>query len=584
MNDDTIRRKISRYLKKQGHSSIQIYITQGIVSLQGAVNSYEEYIEIGSFIGTLDQVHGIVNNLKYPGRTRKKRIKSIVNSDIGTADIVIIGAGVIGSAIARELSKYQYSIIVVEKEADVCCGASKANNALVHTGIGEPIGSLKQRLCAQGHKMFKELAKDLQVPYQETGMWMVTREKSFNPFFLPSRIRKFFSKYVLQLIILHRGKQLGIPLNRVALDTFQQIEPHANHDILSALFSPTYALTNPYLFTIALAENASVNGVQFLLQTEVIGFNIKDNKVKHVHTTKGIIQTSMVINATGLYADEVAEMAGACEYTIHPKKGAIILFDYNLNKFLTHPLSCVEFPQPLNYKGGGVLYTIEGNIQWGPTILECEDKTDESVTQQDIDEMIQRYLPLFPCLKKESIIQFFSGVRACSFTEDFIIRPATQIQGFIHVAGIQSPGLTAAPAIAKMVSDILRDLGWNLKRRVEFKPLRHGLKSLKECSLSEKQRYILDYPKYGNIICRCELVSEGELIDAIHSPIPVTTIDGLKRRTRIGMGRCQGGFCLLEAARILSRETGIPLELITKKGENSHLFIGPAKCLLRGDL
>jgi len=584
MNDDTIRRKISRYLKKQGHSSIQIYITQGIVSLQGAVNSYEEYIEIGSFIGTLDQVHGIVNNLKYPGRTRKKRIKSIVNSDIGTADIVIIGAGVIGSAIARELSKYQYSIIVVEKEADVCCGASKANNALVHTGIGEPIGSLKQQLCAQGHKMFKELAKDLQVPYQETGMWMVTREKSFNPFFLPSRIRKFFSKYVLQLIILHRGKQLGIPLNRVALDTFQQIEPHANHDILSALFSPTYALTNPYLFTIALAENASVNGVQFLLQTEVIGFNIKDNKVKHVHTTKGIIQTSMVINAAGLYADEVAEMAGACEYTIHPKKGAIILFDRNLNKFLTHPLSCVEFPQPLNYKGGGVLYTIEGNIQWGPTILECEDKTDESVTQQDIDEMIQRYLPLFPCLKKESIIQFFSGVRACSFTEDFIIRPATQIQGFIHVAGIQSPGLTAAPAIAKMVSDILRDLGWNLKRRLEFKPLRHGLKSLKECSLSEKQRYILDYPKYGNIICRCELVSEGELIDAIHSPIPVTTIDGLKRRTRIGMGRCQGGFCLLEAARILSRETGIPLELITKKGENSHLFIGPAKCLLRGDL
>jgi len=287
-----------------------------------------------------------------------------------------------------------------------------------------------------------------------------------------------------------------------------------------------------------------------------------------------------VINAAGLYADDIAEMAGTQEYTIHPKKGATLLFDKEIGNYINHSMSLIQLPRLEHYKGGGVMLTVDGNIQWGPTITEVQDKECTSVTSNELEKILEQYALLLPDFPKKLNITYFSGLRASTFTEDFIIRPSGKVKGFIHVAGIQSPGLAAAPAIAEMVRDILIDEGFSMDENEKFNPYCEKHIPFSDLAMEEKKKLIEKNPHYGRIVCRCEKITEGEIIDAINSKIPVSSMDAIKRRTRAGMGRCQGGFCLPNIAEIISRETGIPMEKILKNEEGSNLFVGKAKCLL----
>ena len=581
MNDSRIGKKAERIIRKK-FGGISVKVEDRVVYLGGKVQSFEDFIAIGSSIGKIKGVRGVVNNISYPGKKERKK-KEGRKKKIGKADVVIVGGGVVGCFIARELSRYDLDIVLVEKGEDVAVGTTKANNAMVHTGIGEKMGTLKQKLCVEGHRMYEKVAEELKVPYKKCGMWIITTEHTLEHYRIPSFIANFVSKHVIPYIVLRRGKKLGIPMEIVGRKELLEKEPYVTKKALAAVYSPTYGVTCPYYLTIALAENAIENGVEVMLNTEVVDIEVEGGRVKSVVTTKGTIDADFVINAAGLFADEIAEMAGAREYTIHPKKGSTLLFDREYGHYANHSMSMLKFPRMEHYKGGGIMLTVDGNIQWGPTIAEVGDKEDRAVTSEEIEQIFQYFSPLMPSFPKKAVIAYFAGLRAATFTEDFFIEPSKKVKGFVHVAGIQSPGLAASPAIAKMVLGILRDEGLEMREKENFNPFRKKPLVFRELSKEEKKKAIAKNPLYGKVVCRCEQVTEGEVVDAIHSPIPALSVDAVKRRTRAGMGRCQGSFCLPRIAKIIAREANIPVEEVVKNSENSKLFVGKAKCLLEGE-
>ena len=575
----TLEKKVKKIITKKGYKKIDIQIDNNIVYIKGKIRSYKDYIDIGGEIGKIKNIKGVVNNFIFPNdiiKIKKSSNKEIINK----ADIVIIGGGVVGCSIARELSKYKLDVILVEKTSDVGCGTTKANNAMIHTGIGEKNNTLKQELCFKGHKIFEKLSKELQFPYKKNGLLLLLTKDSLKKIRIPNFISVFLISRIIPYYILFMGKKLGIPLKIIRKKELMQREPKITNKSLIAIYSPTYGITCPYLFTIALAENSIKNGVNFLFNAEVVDIKTSENKIKSVLTTKGIIETKYIINAAGLHVDEISDMINAREYTIHPKKGSTIIFDINSSGLINHNISIVNFPREEHYKGGGAITTLDGNIQWGPTILENYDKNDTSVSVNEIDKIFESYSPIFDYFPKNSIINYFSGLRACTFTEDFIIKPSNNIEGFIHVAGIQSPGLTAAPAIAEMVVGILENIGVKLEKKPDFNPFNDKKKIFRYLNYEEKNEIIKKNPDYGEIICRCEQITKGEVIDAINSPISALNMDSIKRRTRVGMGRCQGGFCLPNIVKNIIEETGLKGEDILKNDEGSNLFIGKSKCLI----
>lgn len=579
MNDKKILKKIEKKLIKENFKNIKIKVENSIVKLSGNINSYEDYIKIGYIAGEIKNVKGVVNKLIYPGYKKPSRNKGL-NKKIEESDVVIIGGGVTGCSIARELSRYNVKTIVLEKQEDVSCGATKANNAMVHSGIGETPGTLKQILCVKGHFMFEKKAKELNVDFKKCGMLIILTKDSFAKTKIPNFLGRFIARFIIPGIIIRRGRKMGLPIVKIKKEQLWELEPKITKDALIAVSSPSYGVTSPYEYTIALAENAIQNGVKFALNTEVIDIRIESNNKFIVQTNKGYYQTKFIINAAGVYADKIADMVNDREYTIHPRKGSTLLFDIEYAKSFTHILNLLSFPRKQHTKGGGVMLTTHGNIQWGPTAIEIPDKEEKSVSKEEINQIYQTYSPLIPDFLKKSIITYFAGIRAPTFTEDFIIKPSEKIKEFIHVAGIQSPGLAAAPAIADMVMDILKKQDIKLVEKSDFNPIRPKPIILNELSIDERNKLIRKNPFYGHIICRCEHISEGEIIDAINSPLPALNLDAIKRRTRAGMGRCQSGFCLPRVAEIIARETNIPIEKIVKNNPDSNLFVGKAKCLL----
>jgi glycerol-3-phosphate dehydrogenase len=576
-----IKNKIKK-VKIKHNIEFNYTIENNIVILNGEVKSYNKYLEIGKAIAAIKEVKGVVNKIIYPDYN-KKETKKFKNYILKEVDVVIIGGGVIGCSIARELSKYKLKTLLIEKSSDIGCGTTKANNAMVHTGIGEKKGSLKQKLCIEGHQEFDRLSKELKFPYKKNGLLVLLTKDSLKKYKIPSFLAHFIISKIIPKYISSVSKKLGIKMEIIKKKKLFEMEPKITKNSLVALYSPTYAITCPYLFTIALAENAIKNGVEFLLNTEVLDIKINENKSNSIITNNGTINTNYIINAAGLYADDISDMANTREYTIHPKKGATIIFDKKMSNYINHNISIVKFPREEHYKGGGAITTLDGNIQWGPTIFETPDKEDTSVTSEEIKTIFDSYLQIFSDFPKDSLINYFSGLRACTFTEDFIIKQSDKVKEFIHVAGIQSPGLTAAPAISDMVIKILKDNGLKLNDNPNYNPNNEQKTILRYLNDEQKNDIIRKIPEYGRIICRCEQISKGEVLDAIHSKIPALSMDAIKRRTRTGMGRCQGGFCLPNIIKILSEETGKPIESILKNDEGSNLFIGKTKCLLKDD-
>jgi glycerol-3-phosphate dehydrogenase len=589
-NDQKITETVKKIATKKGFPDIEISATEGIVHLGGQVNSWNEVIEVGHAVGELKEVQEVVNDItakeiegkKQEGKREWERLTKpkFYNPRLpGRADVVIIGGGVIGCFIARELSRYKLDIALLEKELDIGCGASKANNAQVHTGIAEHSGTLKKELCARGWPKFTAISRELDVPYKKNGLLVLLTKDTLSRK-IPSFIANFILKYVFPLIIVRKGKEVGDKPRVIKGDELFKVEPNLTDRALVGILLPNYGVTCPFRITIAAAENAIQNGVKVLLDTEATDIQIEDGRVKSVVTTRGKIETPFVINAAGLFADEVAEMVGARDFTIHPRKGTTLLFDKGMEGYVNHQVSEQRFPRNPYTKGGAVMITVDGNINWGPTAVEVPDKEDKSITGEEIAEMFDEYGSTFPNFPKKSVITYFAGVRAATYKEDFFIKASRKVHGFVSVAGIQSPGLAAAPAIAEMTINILKETGLKLEQKEDFNPIRKAPPVFDKLSTENKRSFIAKNPLYGHVICRCEHVTEGEIVDAIHSLVPALTIDAIKRRTRAGMGRCQSGFCGPRVASILARELVIPLEEVTKSGAGSSLFIGKTKSLL----
>jgi len=486
------------------------------------------------------------------------------------ADVVVIGAGITGAAVARGLSRYSLDIILVEKEADFCFGTTAANTGIIHSGYHELPGTLKSRLCVRGNALYEQLCKELGVEFERNGSLVVA---------LNTDDLKILEE------LNERGITNGVPnLRIIGKDELHEMEPNLTQNAIAALYAPTAGIVSPYETAIALCENAIHNGVTALLEARVKAIGKKNNRIKRVLTTQGTIETKFVVNASGLYADDISRMVGIDDFYIYPRKGEYFIFDKQVGCLVNRPV--FPTPTPIS-KGITVSKTIDGNTMIGPNAqnLDIEYKYKEAraaTTNEGLTEVLQAASRLVPNLPEAMTITNFAGLRATSNTRDFIIRSYQDIKGVINVAGISSPGLTAAPAIAELVIQILEYEGLELKPKKEFHPIREKPIRFTHLSPEEKDALIAKDPRYGHIVCRCENVTEGEIVDATKRG--ARTMDGIKYRTRCGMGRCQGGFCGPRVAAILARELSIPLEQVTKDGDGSNLVVGKTKSLLKEKL
>ena len=471
-------------------------------------------------------------------------------------DVIIIGAGVSGCAIARELSRKKGKILVVERAEDVCCGTSKANSAIVHAGYDAKHGTLMAKLNVQGSRMMPGLAKELDFHYENNGSLVVMMSEEDRPALI-ALYENGLKNGVEQLQILER-------------DALRAMEPNISDNAVAALYAPTGAIVCPFGLTFALAENAAKNGVQFQFDSEVTDVQKIDGGWKVV-TAKGTLQTKAVVNAAGVYADKIHNMVSSETMTITPRRGDYFLLDRATQGFVKNTI----FQLPGKY-GKGVLVapTVHGNTIVGPTAIDIEDKDGTATTQAGLDDVRSKSGIAVKNLPLQQTITSFAGLRAHEARHEFFIGEIAP--GFVDCAAIESPGLSSAPAIGVMVADIVSGI-LQLEDNPDFDGTRKGILDPKTLSPEAHAALIRENPAYGNVICRCETITEGEIVDAIHRTPGARSLDGVKRRTRAGMGRCQGGFCSPRVMEILSRELGIPMDQVTKSGGNSKLIVGTNK-------
>lgn len=573
--------KIIKAIKKEKELSyydIGIEISSdNIVTLTGEVDNWQHVVDIGHIAAKVKGVRNVVNDIRAKGITipkkdNSKKIKKVKQEGKRKkCDIVIIGAGISGCAIARELSKYNLKTIVVEKNSDIAEESTKANNGNIHPGVMAKPGTLKAELNLRGNEMYTKLSEELNFDLVRSGSLNVVYDKSEWRKMLGL---KFLKKSKLGYLIKPARQFMKVPgLKWLSGEEVLEMEPNVKGQPIGGFLMSTMGLVEPYEVCIALAENAVQNGVSFMLDTEVLDVLTENGKTKGIITNKCIIESKYVINCAGVYADNIAEMAGDRFFTIHPRRGAIAIFDKNRKGFFNRPAGTRSGrSKNTNSKGGGACVTPEGNLLWGPTATEIPSKEDKSVEAEDMDYILKLGERITDEVKKSEVITFFAGIRAADYKEDFIIGMSKKVRGFINVAGIQSPGLASAPAIAEMVQGIIKEDMGNMPINANFNPIRKPKVKFRNLSHEEQDKLIKENPKYGNIICRCESITEGEILDAIHSEVPATTIDAVKRRTRAGMGRCQGGFCGPRVLEILARELGKDPTEITQKGSDSYVL------------
>lgn len=467
-------------------------------------------------------------------------------------DVIIIGAGVIGSSIARNLSRYKLNVLVLEKENDVGDGASSANSAIIHSGYDPKPGTLKAKLNVLGNKMFDEICSDLDVEFKRIGS--ITLANS--------------DEEVKELELLaQRAQENGVDVEMLDQSTLQQMEPNITSKALKGLLARSAGIINPFEYVVALMENAIDNGVKLQLSEEVINIEkLKDGYM--VITNKNSYKTKYIINASGVYSDKINEMVNPKSFTIRPRRGEYYVLDHFDNNYIKHVL----FNVPTK-KGKGVLVspTTHYNYLIGPSSEFVEDPSDVSTDMVTLQDVKKKACDLVDNIRYDKQIRVFSGNRAVGDRGDFIIEETTT--NFINVAGIESPGFASSPAIALMVCDMIKDK----KVNESFNPKRRPLIRLNNLSFENRQRLINENKLFGKIVCRCEKVSEGEIVDIIHRSSGATTIKGVKKRIRPGFGKCQGGFCEPLIMNILSRELHKKEEELTYSKEGSYILIGKTK-------
>ncbi len=474
-------------------------------------------------------------------------------------DVIIIGAGVVGSATARELSRFRSDVCVIEKEADVCCGTSKANSGIVHAGFDAEPGSLKAKLNVEGSSMMKELSEELDFLYKNTGSLVVCTNED-----------EVYRLHELR----EKGIANGVPGLEVITDREKlfEMEPNLADDVVAALYAPSAGIVCPFNLNIALAENACTNGVEFKLNTEVKNV-YRDGDLWKVETSGGVYEAKCVVNAAGVYSDVFHNMVSEEKINITPRKGEYYLLDKRVSDHVSHTI----FALPGKF-GKGVLVspTVEGNLIVGPTAYDIEDKEGIDITQDGLDQVREKAAMSVKNVPLNQVITTFAGLRAHEDGDEFIIGEVKDAENFYDCAGIESPGLSSCPAIGKMVAGMIAEK-LNLEANPDFNGKRKGITRIEDMSVEEYGKLVIEKPEYGNIICRCETVSEGQIMEAINRPLGAMTMDGIKRRTRAGAGRCQSGFCSPKVIEIIARETGMSVFDVTKNGKGSEMLVGKTK-------
>ena len=468
-------------------------------------------------------------------------------------DFVVIGAGVVGGLVARELTKYKLSVCMVEKASDVAMGATRANSAIVHAGYDAKEGTLKAKLNVLGSEMMEDVCRELGVKYKRNGSLVVGFDED--------------DAATLHSLI-ERGKKNGVKgLSFLEREEIVKLEPNIGTAVSCALRAETGAIVCPYELCMAAVGNAMDNGA-----TLKLGFDVKKiekiDGIYKVSSSSDSVEARMVINCAGVYADEVAKLVGDDSFSIRPRRGEYMLLDKECRDLVGHTV--FRCPSKMG-KGVLVTPTVDGNLLLGPTAEDIDDKADTSTTQEGLSRVASLAFEQVNGINLGKVITSFTGLRATGSTGDFIINSPKS--GFINCAGIESPGLTSAPAIAKYVVDMLKNVGVELEENDKFNGARRPMHYFRELSIEEKNEIIKKNPDYAHVICRCETVTAGEIIEAIKTNPRPTDIDGIKRRTRASMGRCQGGFCTPYMVEILAREMGVPVTEITKFGGESYINV-----------
>ncbi|MGN0467582.1 MAG: NAD(P)/FAD-dependent oxidoreductase [Acutalibacteraceae bacterium] len=478
-------------------------------------------------------------------------------------DVAVIGAGVCGAMVTRELSKLELKVVMLEKCNDVAMGTSKANSAIVHAGFDAENGSLKAKLNVQGASLMAYYCNKLSVPYKNIGSLVI----AYN-----------WDDMQTLDVLFERGFNNGVPnMEIISQEQLREMEPYISEDAIGALWAPTAGIVSPYELAIAATENAVMNGARVKRNSGVFDIEYKDGMF-FLSTATGVIKAKYIINCAGVFADHIAAMIGDTSFKIIPRKGEYYLLDKTEKKMVNHVL--FHCPSAMG-KGILITPTAHGNVLMGPTAidLDFDSKLDVDTTIEGLDTVKNDVKKVIPQMTTRNAITSFAGLRAhiSGDNSDFVIGPSKENEKFINVAGIESPGLTAAPAIARYVGKIFREIAPEYEKKENFLSKRPAPVRVNELSIEERTELVKKDPRYGRIICRCEGITEGEIIDAIKAPCGARDVDGVKRRTRAGMGRCQGGFCGSKVVEILSRELDIPMNQVTKHGNRSKILFNKTK-------
>ncbi len=560
--------QINRKLQKRFGGAVRCEERDGCRFVSGTLDTWQQVIEACDTAAEKYSKTHVVNDIRcQEAKPSALRLPSLRDQALeGDApDVLIIGGGISGVSIARELSKWKLNILLVDKEADLALQASGRNDGEVHPGIDLGKGSLKHYYIRRANAMYGRICEELDVPFKRVGQYVC--------------FDKGYLKPLVGLYCLWRKYHDGIEDTKlISEQELRMREPNFSEHFRFAISNPSSGCVCPYGLTIAYAENAVTNGARVSLNTAVTAMQVKNGKIISVTTNRGTLYPKLVINAAGVFADDIAAMAQDRFFSIHPRRGTNSILDTKAGVLMHSIASIKELTlKKTHSKGGGILHTVHDNLLVGPDAVETWEKENTATRKESIDTVFDKQTKTMPKLSRRDIITYFTGVRAPTFEEDFIIEKGRHTANIIHCAGIQSPGLTTAPAvaldIAQMAVGLLKQ-EMPVEKNDAFDPHRRGVPVLREMSDEQRAQLIRKNPDYGVIVCRCEEISKGEILDALRSPICVPTVDGVKKRVRPGMGRCQGGFCSPLVTKIIADEFGIPISEVRKSSAESVITYG----------
>jgi len=571
-------RTLNKKLNKALHGQVSAEEDGGCLVLSGALERWSDVVLAGKLAADKSPYMGVINNIECVGEKlmamRKPKVEDSV-LEWEEPDVLIIGAGIIGCSIARELSRYKLSILLVEKEHDVGMQASGRNLGIVQSGVGLKKGSLRHKFCRLGNAMYPTICSELEVDYISSGQNL----------FFAKRLWDSFLSFTLVY-----WKWLGIKgVKTVKRDELLRVEPGINNDIKTALNFPASGIVYPFDLTIAYAENAVQNGVVLSLNTVVQSMSTEDGFIKSVKTNRGTIKPKIVVNAAGVFSDTVAAMAGDRFFSIRPVKGTTAVLDKKYTDDLIRKIVTsrgIVSAKKKHTRDISIVRTAYGNTLIGPDTFETIQKEDFSTSPYNLRDLLEAARRAVPDIDEEQVIAYFSGIRAATFEDDFVVSKGKFTTNIVHAAGIQIPGLTAAPAISVEVSNMVLDFfggEGTVGANDEFNPKREAPTRPETMDNESLSSLIENNPDYGIIICRCEQISKGEIVAALRRNVRCDTIDGVKRRVRPGMGRCHGSYCTPLVLDIISSEKRLAPQNVRKSGSGSEKLYGNSKTLMQND-